>query len=114
MKTYNAAAVKCAVFFVLFFVNSSYASAFSSSLPVRSISIDASQVFLNNSITGITIKDVLGLLKKGFPSASVSLNNPDARVHLTVSQSAGVNKYLPAGYSENGVYSYRRYSQGYE
>ena len=114
MKAYNAAAVKCAVFFVLFFVNSSCAFAFSRSLPLRSISIDASQAFLNNSITGITIKDVLALLKKGFPSASVSLNNPDARVHITVSQSSGENKSLPAPSSEKGVYPYRQYSQGYE
>ncbi len=114
MKASNAAAIKCVVLFAFFFVNSSYAFALSRPLPLPSISIDASQVFLNNSITGITIKDVLGLLKKGFPSASVSLNNPDARVHLTVSQSAGVNKYLPAIYSENGDYSYRHCSQGYE
>ncbi len=111
MKAYNCAAVKCAVLFVLFFVNSSYAFAFSSPLPLRSISIDAPQVFLDNPITGITIKDVLCLLKKGFPSASVSLNNPGAGVHLTVSKSSGDNKYLPARYSDC---QYRQYSQGYE
>ncbi len=114
MKAYNVAAVKCAVFFVLLFANSSYAFAFSGSLPLRSISIDAAQVFLNNSITGITIKDVLGLLKKGFPNASVSLNNPHALVHITVSQSSGENKTLTAPSSEKGDYPFRRYSQGYE
>src|SRR5208337_4514168 len=110
MKAPNAAAVKCAVFLVLFFINSSYAFAFSRPLPLRSISIDASQVFLNNSITGITIKDVLALLKKGFPSASVSLNNPYARVHIAVSKCSGENKSLPAGPSDLS----RQYSQGYE
>ncbi len=114
MKAYNAAAVKCAVFLVLFLVNSSCAFAFSRSLPLRSISIDASQVFINNSITGITIKDVLALLKKGFPYASVSLNNPDAIVHIDVSKSSGENKSLPARSSDKGVYQYRQYSQGYE
>jgi hypothetical protein len=114
MKVYTAAALKCAVFIVLFLVNSSYAVAFNRSLPLRSISIDASQVFLNNSITGITIKDVRALLKKGFPSASVSLNNPDAGVHIDVSINSGENKPLPAGSSEEGVDRYRQYSQGYE
>ncbi len=114
MKAYNAMALRCAVLFVLLFVNSSYAFAFSRSLPLRSISIDASQAFLNKSITGVTIKDVLALLKKGFPSASVSLNNPYARVHIAVSQSNGGNNSLPARSSEKGVYSYRQYSQGYE
>src|SRR5208337_3083355 len=112
MKAYNAAALKCAVFVVLFFVNSSYALALGKPLPLRSISIDVSQVFINNSITGITIKDVLALLKKGFPYASVSLNNPDARVHIAVSQSNGENKSLAARSVETGVYSDRQYSQG--
>jgi hypothetical protein len=114
MNAYNAAAVKCAVLFFFFFINSSYAFAFSRPLPPRSISIDASQVFLNNSITGITIKDVLALLKKGFPSASVSLNNPDARVHIAVSKSNGENKSLPVSSSEKRVCPNRQYSQGYE
>src|SRR5208337_3772502 len=114
MKAYNAAALKCAVFVVLFFVNSSYALALGKPLPLRSISIDVSQVFINNSITGITIKDVLALLKKGFPYASVSLNNPDAILHIHISKSSGENKYLPASSSEKGVFQYRQYSQGYE
>lgn len=113
MKTYNAVAIKCAVLFVLFFVNSSYAFAFDRSVPLRSISIDASRAFLNNSITGITIKDVLSLLKKGFPYASVSLNNPDAEVHIAISLSSGKRKSLAARSSEKGFSPYRQYSQGY-
>ncbi|HXW69551.1 MAG TPA: hypothetical protein VEJ88_08055, partial [Dissulfurispiraceae bacterium] len=49
-----------------------------------------------------------------FPSASVSLNNPDAVVHIAVSKSSGENKPLPGRSSEKRFYSYRRYSQGYE
>src|SRR5208337_3056205 len=114
MKAYNAAAVKCALLFLFFFVNLSYGFVFSRPLELSSISIDASQVFLINSITRIAIKDVLVLLKKGFPSASVSLNNPDARVHIAVSKSSGEKKPLPASSSEKGGYPSRQYSQGYE
>ena len=114
MKVYNAAIVKYAMLFFFFFVGTSCAFAFNRSIPLRSISVDASQEFLNNSITGITIKDVLALLKKGFPSASVYLNNPDAGVHITVSKSNGENKSLLALFSEKRVCSNRQYTQGYE
>jgi len=57
--------------------------------PVRSISIDASQVYLDNSITGLTIKDTCDLLKEGFPSAQVSMNNPQARIHIAIAGSGG-------------------------
>ncbi|MGD0282382.1 MAG: hypothetical protein ABSB95_08485 [Dissulfurispiraceae bacterium] len=96
MKTFNRAAVTCIVTFLILSINSSDVFAFDRVAPVRSISIDAAQVFLDNSITGITIKDVLDLLKKGFPYASVSLNNPGARVHIVVSapsRSAGGTLY---------------------
>ena len=109
MKAYNVAAVKCAVIVVFFFVNSSYAFAFSRPLALRSISIDASQAFLNNSITGITIRDVLDLLKKGFPSAAVSLNNPNALVHITVSAGSGENRALQDSFAKDRAYNYLQY-----
>ncbi|MBF0505695.1 MAG: hypothetical protein HQL09_02565 [Nitrospirae bacterium] len=106
---FKGAIVSCAVLFALFFICVSDTFACSGPAPVRSISIDVQRVFLNNSITGITISDVVGLLRKGFPSASVSLNNPDAGVHIAVSISGGKKGPVTDRFARGRDYDYLQY-----
>ena len=109
MKTSNRAAIICIALFILLSINSSDVFAASRAAPVRSISIDAAQVFLDNSITGTTIRDVIDLLKKGFPSAAVSLNNPDAVVHIAVSAFSGEDGPLRDSFAAGRAYNYLQY-----
>ncbi len=106
---FKGAIVSCAVLFSLFFICAPDIFAYSGSAPVRSISIDVQQTFLKNSITGVTIRDVVGLLRKGFPYASVSLNNPDAGVHITVSTSSGKKGPVPDRFARGRNYEYLQY-----
>ncbi|MBF0559457.1 MAG: hypothetical protein HQL08_11840, partial [Nitrospirae bacterium] len=82
---------KCAVLLIIFFIGPSGAFASNSSAHVESISIDAAQTFLDNSITELAIKDTRNLLKKGFPAASVYINNPGAGIHIVVAGGSGKN-----------------------
>ena len=53
--------------FAFLFINSSYALTSGKAVQACSISIDAPKVYFNNTITSITITDVVVFLKKRIP-----------------------------------------------
>lgn len=87
MKLFYSTVLACTALIFILFICPSCASA--ANRAVRAISIDAGQVFLDNSITGMAIKDACALLKKGFPNASVSINDPGADIHIVIAGRGG-------------------------
>ena len=70
--------------------------ALSDTSPLHTISINATNSILNNSLTRITIDDVRELLTKGFPKASIQFNNPTADVQIVLPE---INKERQSGRS---------------
>lgn len=75
-----------------------------SSVPgkTESISISAPEKLLLNPVARIAVHDALGLLRRGFPQAWVSLNAPRARVRLVLSDPGSSSLPLPAPASGPG------------
>ena len=73
-----------------------------------SIAIIAPTEILDSSITKTTIDDTLKLLQRGFPGASVSLNNRSARIRIVL---PGINRsrnYTPR-FAQGRTYPYLTY-----
>lgn len=108
MRLFKRALIAGALFCAAIFFNSAAIAACRTTGPACSISIDAPKKFLDNSIAGITIRDALGLLKKGFASSSVRLNNPEAKIHIVIS-AAGLKNSPPDSFEKGKAYQYLRY-----
>ena len=76
---------------------------------VKSVNIRASKGILENAITRTAIEDVLNLLRKGFPDASVSLNGRDTQITIILPDVAEFEKRGESRFSRGKSYNYLYY-----
>jgi len=76
---------------------------------LRAISVIASRDILVTPVTRITIEDVLQLMRQGFPSATVSLNDPDAEVQIVLPDIDPQRSNKPSRFAVGHPYHYLSY-----
>jgi hypothetical protein len=77
--------------------------------PVKSVNIRASKGILENAITRTAIEDVVNLLRKGFPDASVSLNGRETQITIILPDVAKFEKRGESRFSRGKRYNYLYY-----
>ncbi|KAF0219958.1 MAG: hypothetical protein FD174_1682 [Geobacteraceae bacterium] len=83
-----------------------HATAAGAPAQLRSISVIAPRSVLENTISRVTIDDVLRLLRQGFPAAHVALNNPAAQVKIILPDLVKTRSSLNAPFGVRGRLNY--------
>jgi len=86
-----------------------YAS--SKAVPLHAISIDVPRGLLENPLTRITIDDVRQLLRAGFPTVPVRLNNSAADVHIVLPAIDQERQGKPSPFALHHPYDYLPYPE---